>query len=136
MGLADLRSRPDYKTREDRKRNRLALRTELEAVLRTRPALEWEAELNARGVPAGAVLTVPDVLETPQIRDRGFLHPFSNVPGVGRDIEVVTTGIQVDGAACTVDRPPPELGQDADTIWGALGVSAQDQKRLRAEGAI
>jgi crotonobetainyl-CoA:carnitine CoA-transferase CaiB-like acyl-CoA transferase len=45
--------RPDYATREDRKRNRLALKAELEVVLSTRPARDWARELNAIGVPAG-----------------------------------------------------------------------------------
>jgi crotonobetainyl-CoA:carnitine CoA-transferase CaiB-like acyl-CoA transferase len=37
LGLEALLDRPDYATREDRKRNRLPLKAELEAVLRTRP---------------------------------------------------------------------------------------------------
>ena len=41
LGLAALRERPEYATREDRKRNRLALKTELEAVLKTRPPRDW-----------------------------------------------------------------------------------------------
>lgn len=38
LGLADLRERAEYATREDRKRNRLALKSELEEALKTRPA--------------------------------------------------------------------------------------------------
>ena len=49
LGLAALRDRPDYATREDRKANRLALRRELETVLKTRPAEEWTEELNRIG---------------------------------------------------------------------------------------
>ena len=45
------------------------------------------------------MLTVPEVLAMPQVADRGFLGGFKEVPGVGRDIEVVRTGIKLDGAA-------------------------------------
>jgi crotonobetainyl-CoA:carnitine CoA-transferase CaiB-like acyl-CoA transferase len=136
LGLDTLLDRPDYATREDRKRNRRALKAELEAVLRTRSARDWAQELNAIGVPAGAVLSVPDVLQTPQIADRGFLKHYSDVPGVGRDIDVVTTGVKLDGHAVSVEAPPPELGQDNAAIWGALGLEAQEIERLRQEGAI
>jgi crotonobetainyl-CoA:carnitine CoA-transferase CaiB-like acyl-CoA transferase len=136
LGLDTLLDRPDYATREDRKRNRRALKAELEAVLRTRSARDWAQELNAIGVPAGAVLSVPEVLQTPQIADRGFLKHYSDVPGVGRDIDVVTTGVKLDGHAVSVEAPPPELGQDNAAIWGALGVEPQEIERLRQEGAI
>lgn len=136
LGLEALIARPDYATREDRKRNRLALKAELEAVLMTRPARDWARELNAIGVPAGAVLTVPEVLQAPQIADRGFLKRYADAPGVGRDIDVVTTGVKLDGSAIGVDAPPPELGQDNAEIWGALGVAPEDIARLKDEGTI
>ena len=134
--MAALRERPEYATREDRKRNRLALKTELEAVLKTRPPRDWAKELNSIGVPSGAVLTVPEVLEMPQVADRGFLGRFENVPGVGRDIQVATTGIKLDGSAPTVDAPPPTLGQHNSQIWSELGLSPEDIEKLAKDGAI
>ncbi len=136
LSLAALRDRPEYATRESRKANRLALKAELEAVLTTRPARDWAKELNKIGVPAGAVLTVPEVLDMPQIADRGFLHRFPDVPGVGRDIDVVTTGVKLDGAPLTVDSPPPELGQNNSDIYGSLGLSDDDLETFKQGGAI
>ena len=136
LGLSELRDRPEYLSREDRKQNREALRQELEAVLKLRPARDWAEELNTIGVPAGAVLTVPEVLKTPQIADRGFLKAFQNVPGVARDIEVVTTGIKVNGIAPSVETPPPQLGEHNASIWAELGVSSQELEELQREGAI
>jgi crotonobetainyl-CoA:carnitine CoA-transferase CaiB-like acyl-CoA transferase len=83
LGLEALLDRPDYATREDRKRNRLALKAELETVLKTRPARDWARELNAIGVPAGAVLSVPEVLDMPQIADRGFSEALRQRAGRG-----------------------------------------------------
>ena len=136
LGLSALRERPEYATREDRKSNRLALKTELEVVLKTRPAREWAKELNRIGVPSGAVLTVPEVLAMPQVAERGFLHEFKNAPGVGRDIQVATTGIKLDGHAPSVENPPPELGEHNDQIWGELGLSPNEIAALRSSGAI
>ena len=132
----DLLEHPDYQTREDRKANRLALKAELETVLATRSAADWAAELNALGVPAGPVLTVPQVLAHPQVSRRGLFADFPDAPGVGRDIRVARTGIKIDGTAPAVDRPPPELGQDSREIWGALGLSPDDLAALKSEGVI
>jgi crotonobetainyl-CoA:carnitine CoA-transferase CaiB-like acyl-CoA transferase len=136
LGLSSLRDDPRYATREDRKRNRLGLKSDLETVLRTRPARDWAKELNRIGVPAGAILSVPEVLTTSQVADRGFLKDYNDVPGVGRDIRLVTTGIKLDGSAPTVANPPPELGQDNARIWGSLGLAEADLDRLKKEGAI
>lgn len=136
LGLAELRARLNYATREDRKKNRLALKAELETVLKTRPARDWAKELNRIGVPSGAVLTVPEVLEMPQVAERGFLHGFENAPGVERDIQVATTGIKIDGSAPVVDTPPPLLGEHNALIWGELGVNGEALDALQKEGAI
>ena len=55
LGRADLLEHPDYRTREDRKAHRMALKAELESVLRTRPAEAWARSLMPQGVPAGAI---------------------------------------------------------------------------------
>lgn len=136
LGLGHLCGKPDYSTREKRKKNRLALKVELETVLETRPARDWAKELNKIGVPAGAVLTVPEILEMPQIAERGFLHGYADVPGAGRDIQVATTGIKLDGAALSVETPPPTLGQNNEEIWGSLGLTSDDLDALKEEGAI
>ncbi|MEM7241362.1 MAG: CoA transferase [Pseudomonadota bacterium] len=136
LGLTTLRKDPNYVTREDRKRNRFALRKDLETVLQKKSAREWAKELNDIGVPAGAVLTVSEVLETTQIADRGFLADFENVPGVDRNIQTVTTGAKLNGTALNVDRPPPLLGQDNQDIWGAIGLSKTEIEKLKADGVI
>ncbi len=136
LGLSELRERAEYRTREDRKRNRFALKQELESVLKTKRARDWAKELNKIGVPSGAVLTVPEVLEMPQIAERGFLNGFADVPGVGRDIKVVTTGIKLDGTAPKVATPPPILGQHNEEIWRDLGLSGDEIEQLKKDGAL
>ena len=87
-------------------------------------------------MPAGAVLTVPEALAAPQVSERGFLDHFRDVPGVGRDIAVATTGIKLDGTAPRVGAPPPELGAHNAEVWGALGLSTGEIEALREDGAI
>ena len=136
LGRADLLERTEYATREDRKTNRLRLRAELETVLTTRPAAEWEVELNEIGVPSGAVLSLADVLKHPQITERDFLARFTDVPGLTRDIDLLRIGVMVDGIRPSVDAAPPTLGQDTDAVLLELGYTSVEIDRLRKDGAI
>ena len=92
--------------------------------------------LNAVGVPTGPVLSVPEILSEAQIAERGFLSRFPDVPGVGRDVQVATTGVMLDGTPPSVATPPPQLGADNAAIWGDLGLDAGDLERLKEDGAI
>ncbi|MEI4472323.1 CaiB/BaiF CoA transferase family protein [Frigidibacter sp. MR17.24] len=136
LGRDDLLAAPDFATRELRKANRHRLRAALERSLAAKGAEAWAAELNAIGVPAGAVLSVPQILAAPQVAGRGLLATFAAPDGVGRDITVVRTGVKLDGRAPAVAAPPPMLGADNGEVYGALGLTPTEIARLAAEGAI
>lgn len=133
LGRDDLLAHPNYATREDRKRNRHALRAELEDVLRTRPAQDWVAELNAISVPTGPVLTVPDALDDAQLTGRGLIGALS----LGEDVLALAgSPVVADGTRPHPQTPPPALGADNAEIWGALGISADTLAQLKQEGVL
>ena len=136
VGRPDLAADPRFAERQGRLDRRAALKAELEAALAARPALDWERDLNAAGVPAGRVLSVPEALASPQLRDRGMIGTFRDVPGVGRDIRLLRTGFKIDGAAPRVDSPPPQLGEHTSALLSELGYSAEEISRLAEEKAI
>ena len=101
---------------EARKLHRAALNYEITAALASAPAAVWEASLNAAGVPAGRVLTVPEVLREPQVTGRGMTTRFE-VEGLSGPLTVVRGGFLVDGEAPRPLYPPPRLGEhDADIL--------------------
>lgn len=133
LGRDDLLDHPDYATREDRKRNRHALRAELETVLRQRPAVEWVAELNAISVPTGAVLSVPDALKDTQLAARGLI---GTLPMGDEMLSLAGSPIMADGRRPMPRSAPPGLGADNRSIWGELGMTEREIDDLIHEGIL
>jgi len=136
VGRPELIADPRFSQRQGRLQHRYELKAMLEEAMAGKSAEEWWAQLNAQGVPAGPVYTVPQALAHPQIATRGMVGTFENVPGVGRDIRVVRTGIKLDGVAPKVDTPPPTLGQHTDTILAELGYDTGQIEQFRKEQAV
>ena len=122
LGREDLIDNPDFSNREKRKKNRFRLKAELETVLTTRPAEKWIEELNQKSVPAGPVLTIPEILNHPQITKRGLLENLENIPGLEKNIDVLKTAALFDGKHLTVEGNPPLLGEDNNKIYNSLGL--------------
>lgn len=138
-GLLDqpaLIDHPNFRTREDRKANRLALKDVLEGLLTEKSAMQWAALFCAAGIPSGPVLSVPDALDHPQIAGRGLIAEFDGVPGIEQGIRVVRTGMKLNGEAPAVETPPPELGAHNAEIFGELGLSASELAKLEADGVL
>ncbi|MBF0276982.1 MAG: CoA transferase [SAR324 cluster bacterium] len=136
LGREDLIEHPMFKEREARKTHRSELKAELEKELKREGAEHWMEKLNAAGIPAGVVLTVPEALNHPQIAERDFIAKFSNVSGVENDVRVVKTGFKISGSSTAVDSPPPLLGEHNLEIFSQLGFSDQEIDELKEKGAI
>ena len=133
IGRPELAQDPRFARREERKRNRAALGEALEDVLTTRGSLEWEQGLNALGVPAARVLTVPQALELEQVRGRGLI---GSARVGGRDVALAQAGYLVDGVRPAVVSPPPELGEQTEAILQELGLTAGEIEDLRAGNVL
>ncbi|MDD9977020.1 MAG: CaiB/BaiF CoA-transferase family protein [Boseongicola sp.] len=132
LDLTDMLDDPRFETRLARKENRHALNAAIEAKLKKRTAFEWETELNALGVPAGRILSLPDALKS--ARNAGQIADFQLENG--RDISVFRTGMKIDSSPLTVDDPPPELGQDTLDVLQELGFTENEIADLRTRNVI
>jgi crotonobetainyl-CoA:carnitine CoA-transferase CaiB-like acyl-CoA transferase len=136
VGRSDWLDDPRFAEREARKRHRIALTSELELALAVNDAATWAERLNRAGVPAGRVLSVPQVLAHPQITGRGMIARFIDAPGVGRDIAVVRGGFKLENGDPTPNAPPPRLGEHAEAILAELGYDAEAIGRMRRDKVI
>jgi crotonobetainyl-CoA:carnitine CoA-transferase CaiB-like acyl-CoA transferase len=113
----------------------------LEAALRDaflgRRSEEWEALLNAAGVPAAAVRSPATFLDGPYRRTPGFSGrvPDPNGQPGGRH-EVLGAAFRLNGVAPVPRTSAPRLGADTDAVLGEIGYAPAEIAALRAAGAV
>jgi CoA:oxalate CoA-transferase len=136
IGRPDLADDPRFKDREDRLAHRYQLKGEIEQALQAKSAKDWAALFNAEGVPAGEVLSVPEILAHPQIAGRNFISRFEQSPGVDRPVAVVRSGFRLASGDPKANFPPPLLGADTQSILGEIGYSDAEIEALQRAKAI
>lgn len=132
----DIFTDPRYHAPEDAAANWEELRAKFSEIYKTRPAKEWEELLCARGVPAGRVQEMPEIVESPQLEHRKAISTQTNVPGVERDLRFMGAGFQVDGVATTPCGAPQVLGAQTREVLSSVGVDDREIDRLEADGVL
>lgn len=136
IGRPELASDPRFRHRESRLANRAALSLEIERALAFRPASAWAIALNASGVPAGEILTVPEILGHSQVSERGFVKRFGKASGVDREVTVLRPGFRLASGDPHPSTPPAELGAHTRSVLKELGLTDDEIASLHADGAI
>jgi crotonobetainyl-CoA:carnitine CoA-transferase CaiB-like acyl-CoA transferase len=129
IGREDLLTDPRFALREARLAHRSELNALIEERLAAQPCAHWVDLLVKRGVPAGEVWNLPKALASAQVRERGFVERFDDVPGVGREVSVASAGYKLDGMAPRVETPPPRLGEHTAKILAEFGIDAASIER-------
>jgi crotonobetainyl-CoA:carnitine CoA-transferase CaiB-like acyl-CoA transferase len=135
MGLQGLMDEPRFATNAARVQNRVDLIAKLQEVFLTKSYEEWEALLLQHGIPVGAINTIDQVVEHPQVKARGMITE-SDHPVAGK-VKIVGVPVKLSETPGFVREPAPLLGQHTDEVLQTyLGMSAADIAALRQAGII
>jgi crotonobetainyl-CoA:carnitine CoA-transferase CaiB-like acyl-CoA transferase len=135
LGAPELRADPRFADRHARLQHRALLGVLLEEKLGARGAAEWEQILNARGIPAGQVLSVDRVLSEPQVAGRGFVEAIPVPDAPEGTLRVTRPGFLLE-EPFQPPESPPRLGADTRAVLGALGMAEPEIDGLEAAGAV
>jgi crotonobetainyl-CoA:carnitine CoA-transferase CaiB-like acyl-CoA transferase len=137
--LCDVIGRPELKTdarfaeRETRRGNRLAINKEIAPELMKRSATEWERALIDAGVPAGCVLSVPEILGHPHLSGRNFVSEFEGSAGKQK---VTRGGFLFSDDQSSPRGPAPALSEHTEAWLSNLGYDAEKIQKLRKKRII
>ena len=136
-GRVDLAGDPRFSTVDGRAKNRTALEAELEALLATRSAEEWESNLLEAGVgcaAADAMSHFAFVYTDPQAQANHTMVKTSH-PSFGGDYWRHAPMVRFSETPGPV-RPHCELGEHTRTILAELGFSEAEMATLRDEQVV
>jgi len=135
MGRPELESDPRFASHTLRVANAKALNAEVNAWTRQHTKRELGEMLSAHEVPAGPILTIPEVVQDEQLRHRGFFaeidHPVAGSVGFAGPV------VRLSRTPASAAQPAPLLGQHTEEVlreW--LGASAQEIGEMRTRGAF
>jgi len=127
LGKPELAQDPRFKTNKDRVAHRLELEAELRELLKDRDADSFSIELMKGGVPSGAVLEVPDVMEHPHTKHRGMVWEKDGYRNVGNPVKLSRT-------PAGVRSKPKKFGTDTKAVLAEVGYSLADIDNLITSG--
>jgi crotonobetainyl-CoA:carnitine CoA-transferase CaiB-like acyl-CoA transferase len=111
-----------------------AVRDALQMIFRQRTRDAWVAFLSDKNVCIGAVNTVAEVFDDPQVRHRQMLlEHHSDAVGSVRQAGIA---LKLSDTPGQVRRLGPRLGQHTAEVLAALGYGDEDITRLRTSGIV
>jgi CoA:oxalate CoA-transferase len=134
LGLGELKADERFQKRDIRKQNRKQLTPLLEAELAERGTMEWVELLNKNGVPSGAILSLEDALNQPQVKHRETLKDVE-VEGIGT-IPLFNLTAKFDKTPGDITSPPPRLSEHTAEVLAGIGVTEQELANLKTKNVI
>ncbi len=134
LGREDWLADPDYQNEKLRVRHRQRLNAEIQAVFEREPVGHWVERLNAAGVPAGPVYTVPQMFEDAQVRHLGVARRCAAWQGGERTL--ITQPVTLTRTPADIERTAPGWGEHTDEVLREAGYGDQDIRRLHDAGVV
>ena len=127
LGKPELSDDPRFKTNKDRVAHKTELEAELRELTKDRDGESFANELMKNGVPSGAVMEVPDVMEHPHTKHRGMVWEKDGYRNVGNPVKLSRT-------PASPRSKPRKFGVDTRAVLDERGYSAEEIDKLIASG--
>jgi crotonobetainyl-CoA:carnitine CoA-transferase CaiB-like acyl-CoA transferase len=134
LGLPHLAEDARFSRPKERLENRAALEKLIEEVTCKQTRAYWLEKLEAAGIPAGPIYSVPEALADPQAQARGMTQEY-DYPGVGR-VKALGNPVKMSRTPARPAEAPPALGEHNEEVLLSLGYSQAEISGLKSNGVI
>jgi crotonobetainyl-CoA:carnitine CoA-transferase CaiB-like acyl-CoA transferase len=127
LGKPEMAEDPRFARMAERNVNRVEMKKDLEALLADRDGEEVAQALMQKGVPAGPVLGVPEVLDHAHTEHREMIVEIGTYKGMGNPAKYSRTPHRP-------KLPPPAFGEHTRMVLAGLGYAEAEIDELLADG--
>ncbi len=132
LALPDLLCDLRFSTNKDRMKHREELREALQSRFRERTTEDWLERLDSAGVPAGPILSIPDMLHHPQTLERNMVTEVDHAR-LGKT-QTLGSPVKFSETPGGVERAAPLLGQHTREVLTESGMTGAEIDSLIVEG--
>jgi formyl-CoA transferase len=135
IGRKDLETDPHFDTAPKRAANRASLAELLRPIFASCPRGVWLELLHKAGVPCGAIRTVGEVCEAPQLTERKMVQTVTH--RIAGEVKFVARPLRFDDLPPGPSTPPPTLGEHTFEVFEDwLGWTRKDVSKFADNGAF
>lgn len=110
------------------------MKEELSLLFREKTMAEWLEMLDGKGICFSPVLNIEETLNFPHLQERGM---FQDIGGEeGETIPQVGFPIKLSNTPGAYFFPPPQMGQDSQSVLQKAGFSIEEIQQLEEDGII
>lgn len=129
LGVPEISEDETFKVNSGRLTHQEELRAKFEPLMAEWDGEELAATLMKHGVPAGPVLTVPEVMEAPHTKHREMAIEIDGFRTTGNPIKMSRTPAQ------PAKKQPPKFGEETRVLLAEVGYSEAEIDAMIAAGA-
>jgi crotonobetainyl-CoA:carnitine CoA-transferase CaiB-like acyl-CoA transferase len=115
VGRKDIETDPRFDAAPKRAANRAALAGILHPIFKAEPRDRWLEIFSQAGIPCGAIRTVGEVCEAPQLVERDMVQTVTH--RVAGEVKFVARPLRFDGKPPAPSTPPPTLGEHTVEVF-------------------
>ncbi len=134
LGAEGLNEKPEYKDRQTRSKNRVALNKELQTLMVQKDKAYWTARFEECGVAGGPIYKMNEVFADPQVIYNKMAAPVT-IPGVG-DVALVNQPVRLSRTPHEIRSVTPDCGQHTDEILREIGYRDGDIADLHKRNVV
>jgi formyl-CoA transferase len=134
IGRPELFEHPDFKTAEDRARNRKSLNAAMNQGFAAKTSAQWVDILNQAGVPCGPIYRMDQVFDDPQVKHVRAAMEVEHAR-LGK-LRLINQPVTLSRTPAKLVSATPERGEHTEEVLLELGFDAQEIRKIKSEGII
>lgn len=134
FNLKHLLKNPKYNNNVLRLKNHKSLAREIQAVVKNLKTKDCIERLDKAGIPCGPINTLDQVIQDPQVIDRGLIQEMDHKKA-GK-VKTIAFPVKLSKNPTNIRLAPPLLGEHTVEILKDLGCKEEEIIRFQKEGVI